>query len=71
MRGYLSYLELQDNTRLTFLVEEDDPDGIFRFRRNDDRAKPLSMVKHDILDRLGPVAHDEEIIATFTKRKKA
>ena len=72
MEGYIEHLELQENRRITFLVEADPtlaPACMFT-RENFCTGDPLHAIEHRILEHLGPVAEDEEIICTFTKRKK-
>jgi hypothetical protein len=75
MEGYIGHLEAQENKRLTFLVEyahaQDCDKHCLRFTREGfctDSRMALTL-QHRILNHLGPVAEDEEIICTFTKRK--
>jgi hypothetical protein len=67
---YARGLELQENKRITFLAEFD---GQFcnLTRENFCRHEALwSGLAQRIVAYLGPIADDEEIIVTFTKRKK-
>jgi hypothetical protein len=70
MEGYISHLELQENTRITFLVGADPACCLCFTRENFCTLDPLHAIEHRILEHLGPVAEGEEIICTFTKRKQ-
>jgi hypothetical protein len=75
MDGFITYLERQENTSLTFLAEvytSADHGEFFRVTREGfcERAYLMYGLQNQILEALGPVAEDEEIIVTFTKRKK-
>jgi hypothetical protein len=75
MDGYIVFLERQESTSLTFLAEVDSyPDARPFFRLTREGTLPLQRdaftnVEWRIIDALAPAA-DEEIIVTFTKRKK-
>lgn len=75
MDGYLSCLELQENKSMTFLVDAlDQPNPLHYLcltRENFcNKAQLGGHLEWRILDALGPVDDDEEIICTFTKWKK-
>lgn len=76
MDGFICYLERQENTSLTFLAEVDTGDmtghRYFRFTRDKFcRRETFEFhAEEKIIQALGYVADDEEIIVTFTKRKK-
>jgi hypothetical protein len=77
MDGFICFLERQENTSLTFLAEIDAyPDARPYFRLTRDGFLPVARdaftnVEWRIIEALGKPAEDEEIIVTFTKRKKS
>ena len=76
MDGFIVYLERQENKSLTFLAEIESGwitgNKHFRVTRAGlcRQACLISETQDKIIAALGPVAEDEEIIVTFTKRKK-
>jgi len=73
MGGYVCHLELQENTRLTFLAEIDAmEDGFFHLTREGFCTRePFTYdLEERLVEALGAPADDEEIIVTFTKRKR-
>jgi hypothetical protein len=73
MDGYIVYLERQENTSLTFLADIVSREGgadFFRVtRENFCTRSTIEAVERKVIDALN-VQPDEEIICTFTKRKK-
>lgn len=72
MEGYLSWLECQEQTSLTFLAEVGDtlPHYIYLTREKFCHGEAMtSFLESKIISKLDPQP-DEEIIVTFTKRKK-
>lgn len=74
MDGYICFLERQENTSLTFLAEFDRRHGGGSYLRvtREGFCQPtcLDFVEKKIVAALGGSQPDEEIIVTFTKRKK-
>jgi len=75
MGCYIHYLERQENVSLTFLAEIDhygDARPFFRLTRGDWPIKrdAFTNTEWKIIDTLAPT-DDEEIIVTFTKRKRS
>ena len=70
MDGFITYLERQENKSLTFLAEVES--DCFFLTRNGfcDGEMFGCRLEEKIIKALGPVAKDEEIIVTFTKRPK-
>jgi hypothetical protein len=76
MDGYIHHLECRENTRLTFLAEIDrypDARPYFHLTRENfcTQASFTLRLEKKIIEALGEPADDEEIIVTFTRRKKA
>ena len=77
MAGYIWYLKLQEDTSLTFLAEIGfaGPKNRRHFLLSReglcDKNAFTFRSEETIIDALGPVAANEEIIVTFTKRKKS
>lgn len=74
MDGFIVFLERQENIRLTFLAEIDNDSSclpFFRLSRHDfcERESFDYCAEHKIIKALD-VQPDEEVIVTFTKRKK-
>lgn len=75
MDGFIVFLERQENIRLTFLAEIDTTRPrlgrrYFRFsRKNVCEREPFDSLEEKIIEALD-VQPDEEVIVTFTKRKK-
>jgi hypothetical protein len=76
MDGFICFLERQENESLTFLAEIDAyPDARPYFRLTREGFLPTARdaftnVEWRIIEALGKPADDEEIIVTFTRRKK-
>jgi hypothetical protein len=75
MDGYISFLERQGDETLTFLAEishYSHGGAFYRLtRENFCTSESFEYAEKHIIQALGPVAEDEEIIVTFTKRKSA
>jgi hypothetical protein len=72
MDGFIGFLERQENATLDFLAEVDRyPDGRQFFRLTREGLMARQTLDHDwkIVEALN-VQSDEEVIVTFTKRKK-
>ena len=75
MDGYMTYLERQENKSLTFLAEVDhygDARPFLRLTREgwSPKREDFTNIEWKIIEKLAPEA-DDEIIVTFTKRKRA
>jgi hypothetical protein len=75
MDGYISFLERQGSEALTFLAEithYSHGGAFFRLtRENFCTSESFEYAEKHIIQALGLVAEDEEIVVTFTKRKSA
>ncbi len=83
MDGYICFLERQEDTSLTFLAETDHysyGEPFFRLTRQNFCTRESfdggstdspNVLENRIIKALGPVADNEEIVVTFTKRRKS